>query len=178
MGCSNNIDIVSIRGGNDIKVTWSIYTGIIAPLPYNLESKDITVYFKSKYVIEKAQDISILGNTVTCYFYGKDQKYFGKYSLELIENEGKKGMQTIDECNAFKIVRCACEASDNGKDDLNYITNLEFRTSVQTDVILDFKIDDDMNLNLTYTSDEDLNNKFVIDEDGQLTLKQSYDKDN
>lgn len=169
---------VSIRRGNDIKITWSIYSGVIDPIPYNLEGKVFSVYIKNKYKRELAQDVSVSGNTITCYYYGKDHSFLGIHSLEFVENEGQKGMLVIDECNAFKLVNNTCNIDNVGSDGIMCATNLEFKTSKNIDVVLRFNIDDKMNLNLTYEGSEELTDTFTLDEDGQLIFNQTYGKDN
>lgn len=172
--CKTN-DIVTVRRGNDIKITWSLYTNPVDLKPYNLDGKKVDVYLKSRYCIEKVRDISISGNTVTFFFYGKDQKHIGQYSMELVVNEGAKGMYTFDECLAFELVRCACDADGSGGEGASYVTSFEFSTYKQIDVIVDFYIDEDMILNLTHISGEDMNDTFTIDDEGQLILNQAYD---
>lgn len=169
---------VSTRKGNDIKITWSIYSGIVDPIPYNLEGKVFSVYLKNKYKKKLAQDVSVSGNTITCYYYGKDHDFLGPYSLEFVENEGRKGMLIINECNAFKLVSNTCDIDNGGSDGVICVTNLEFKTSKNIDILLSFNVDDDMNLNLTYRGSEELVDTFSIDEDGQLILNQTYGKDN
>lgn len=118
--------------GNDIKIKWAIYTGSgINMTPYNLEGKKVAVYLKNKYHKIPAQDISVSEHIVTFYFYGKDQYEYGPYSIEFIENDGSKGMHTVDECKAFELVKCTCEADGAGGEGLISVTSLEFRTSLQ-----------------------------------------------
>lgn len=136
MSCNcKNKDIPSIRKGNDIEIKWAIYTGSgINMVPYNLEGKPVAAYLKTKYGKISAKDISVSGHIVKFFFYGKDQNYIGPYSIELIENEGKIGMHTVDECKAFELVKCTCDADGSGGEGLISVTSLEFRTSMQVGV--------------------------------------------
>ena len=87
-------------------------------------------------------------------------------------------MLIINECNAFKLVSNTCDIDNGGSDGVICVTNLEFKTSKNIDILLSFNVDDDMNLNLTYRGSEELVDTFSIDEDGQLILNQTYGKDN
>lgn len=163
-------EITAIKIGNDIEIKWSIFTGsMVDNEPYNLDGKNITVYLKSKCEVEKAKDISVSGNVVTCYFYGKDQRHLGVYSIELVENEGEKGMFSIDENNAFEIVKHTRDTHNNDEGNLSFNT-LEFSTAKQINVVINFEVDDSMNLNMTYISNNKITPAFSLGEDGYLTL--------
>lgn len=170
---SNNYEedrITAIRKGNDIEIKWAVFTGsMIDEKPYDFDGKKITVYLKSKCHTVKAQDVSVSGNVVTCYFYGKDQTHYGIYSIELVENEGEKGMYSIDEINAFELVKHTCDTKSDNGNGLSF-TTIEFRTSKQIDTVLSFEVDNSMHLNLTYISNEKINPQFSLDDEGYLTL--------
>lgn len=176
MSCNcKNRDIPSIRKGNDIEIKWAIYTGSgINMSPYNLEGKKVAAYLKTKYHKLPAQDVSVSGHVVTFYFYGKDQQHIGPYSIELIENEGYKGMHTVDECKAFELVKCTCEADGAGGEGLVSVTSLEFRTSMQigqAGVIIDTE--------LSTVSENPVQNKVITEEfesiRGELEKISNYD---
>lgn len=124
-----------IRKGNDIEVRWAIYAIKDGQsVPYDLEGKNINIYFKSRNKLEKAEDISVDGNVVQFYFYGKNQINLGVYSIVFVENEGEKGMHTIDECDVFELVSCTCEAENNDEVSSVDIEPLEFKTSAELGV--------------------------------------------
>lgn len=98
-----------IRIGNDIVIRWSIFAGDAA---YDLEGRDIAFFLKTVYGRCRITDYSVEGNAIKWTFYGKDQKAECAYGLELVENDGEKGMYTVDECDAFRLVgschECGC----------------------------------------------------------------------
>ena len=170
MSCNcKNKDIPSIRKGNDIEIKWAIYTGSgINMIPYNLEGKPVTAYFKTKYGKIPAKNISVTGHIVEFFFYGKDQNYIGPYSIELIENEGNIGMHTVDECKAFELVKCTCEADGAGGEGLVSVTSLEFRTSMQvgvsgSNIIVDTE--------LSFLSENPVQNKVITKAINELSEK-------
>lgn len=96
-----------IRQGNDIRISWSIFKkgGQI----FSLEGKNTSLYLKSVFGRKELNDFVITGNIIQWTFYGKDQKNSGKYSLELVINEGEKGMITTDKCDFVNLVSCSCK---------------------------------------------------------------------
>jgi hypothetical protein len=102
----------NIRIGNDIVVTWSILRD---GAPFSLEGKVVTIYLKTPFGKDKAERFSISNNQVIWTFLGKNQKSIGKYSLELIVNEGAEGMITTDYCNFVNLVSCSCK--EGGEDE-------------------------------------------------------------
>ena len=93
------------RFGTDLNVAWSLFH---ETKPYNLEGQDITLYLKDMYGKRKIDSFSVRENNLSFTFYGKDQKLLGVHSLELIINEGKEGMVTIDKCKFVNLVDCSC----------------------------------------------------------------------
>lgn len=95
------------RQGNDIKISWSIFKkgGQI----FSLEGKNISLYLKSVFGRKELNDFVVTGNIIQWTFYGKDQKSTGKYSLEMVINEGEKGMITTDKCDFVNLVSCSCK---------------------------------------------------------------------
>lgn len=109
-----------VRLGNDIEVHWAIYTGADAALsPYDLTGRDIAFYVKSAYGKVRIKDFIVDGNVIIWTFRGRHQRHTGAYSFELRENEGKDGMRTVDENDAFEIYDepreiCPCGNEDSG----------------------------------------------------------------
>ena len=110
------------RKGNDLLIVWRIfsrrvevsdgkYTEITEP--YNLEGKDLKLVAVTSSRKIEIPISSVVGNELKSVYYGKDQQYTGEYSLTLIENDGKEGMHTLDECKAFRLVSRSCDIRDS-----------------------------------------------------------------
>ena len=112
----------NLRIGNDYNVAWSI---LKKGAPYNLEGLKATLYLKDIYGRHAVSGFSIQGNMVLWPFMGKDQKHTGKYSLELVINEGEPHMITTDYCNFVNLVFCDCKA-DSEDDVINIESELGF----------------------------------------------------
>ena len=116
------------RKGNDLNVIWSILTTEGVPFP--LEGKDMSVYLRSPFNKTEVKDFKVEGNLVKWTFFGKDQKYTGKYSLILVINENKEGMNTTDCCNFVNLVDCSCKVG--GADEGNVQTeSLELTSRIE-----------------------------------------------
>lgn len=133
MSCNcKNKDIPSIRSGNDVEIRWALFAEDGASrVPYNIEGKEIVIYFKSKYKRQRVTDVRLSGNVATFTFYGKDQHYQGLYAIELVENEGREGMHTTDVCKAFRLVNCTCDTEIASADGAVQISVLELSSSIQ-----------------------------------------------
>ena len=119
-----------IRKGNDITIHWAIYTEVEGQrIPYSLDGKDLTLVLGSPYMRKEIKDFIAKGNIITWTYFGKDQKSAGKFSLVLIENNGKEGMHTVDKCNAFRIVNLSCEVGGSDESDVETVT-LEFESTI------------------------------------------------
>lgn len=119
-----------IRKGNDIEILWAIYSGNGGNVaPYNLEGKNLTLYLKNAFGTKEIYDFTVDRHIIRWVFYGKDQDHLGVYSLVLVENEGKQGMHTVDECGAFSLVKTSCEA-DNDQEGRVECIHLQLRSSM------------------------------------------------
>ena len=118
---------------------------------YPVEGKNISVYFNSKYNRQKAEYVSLKGNIVYCRFYGKDQQFFGPYSVVLIENEGGDGMHTLDECKAFELVGCSHDADKHNGNGFISVSTIELETIAQIGIAGE-KIEIDEELSETSTN--------------------------
>jgi hypothetical protein len=117
----------NIRIGNDIKIVWSI---LYEDAPFSLSGKDITIYLSCSYEKTEVKDFRVSGNELSWTFYGKDQKYTGKYSLELILNEGKEDMITVDARKFVNLVPHSCE--EDGTDEPNiFVENVDLNTEIE-----------------------------------------------
>ena len=97
-----------IRIGNDIKIIWSIKTK--DGQDYILDGKNLTVKaFRILGAVSTPISFETFENTLTCWFYGKDQTKLGVYGLVLVENEGREDMHTVDSCDAFQLVARSCD---------------------------------------------------------------------
>ena len=85
-----------VRIGNDIVVTWFITKD---GAPYNIEGMQTTVSLKHAFGRTELTDYTVSGNKIGWTFLGMDQKHTGKYSLELVINDGQEGMATTDACD-------------------------------------------------------------------------------
>lgn len=119
-----------IRRGNDIDIQWSIYADIEGEIaPYDLAGKKLTIYMKNQFGSITVDKFSVEGNTVRWTFFGKDQKQSGLYSIELIENDGKEGMHTVDKRDAFQLVHHSCETGGSKEEDLETVS-IQFASNV------------------------------------------------
>lgn len=102
------------RIGNDIRVAWSIYRDDDSA--FSIEGLNVSLYLKSIFGRKKQEEFVVAGNTIQWTFYGKDQTNIGKYSLELVINEGDKGMITLDSPVFVKLIACTCQSTE-GEDE-------------------------------------------------------------
>jgi hypothetical protein len=116
-----------IRIGNDIVIRWSIFAGDAA---YDLEGRDIAFFLKTVYGRCRITDYSVEGNAIKWTFYGKDQKAECAYGLELVENDGEKGMYTVDECDAFRLVGSCHECGCGEPEENVEVVSLQLKTVV------------------------------------------------
>lgn len=122
------------------------------------------MYLTNKYGTTRIADFKTEGHIVAWTFYGKDQRHYGKYTLTLVENEGKENMHTVDVCNAFNLVDRTCKAAkgDNNKIDLYYID-----LSSEMTLAAAIKVDEE----LSVESDNAIQNKAVA-----IALNDKVDK--
>ena len=119
-----------IRKGNDIEVQWAIYAGVgINEAPYDLAGRNVTLYLKNQFGRKEVYDYTIDRHVIKFTFFGKDQQQTGIYSLELVENEGRQGMHTVDECDAFQLVNHSCETGGDSEGRVECI-HLQFRANM------------------------------------------------
>lgn len=119
-----------IRKGNDIEVLWAIYAGEgINEAPYDLTGKNLTLYVRNQFRRKEVYDFEVNKHVLRWMFWGKDQSQLGKYSLELVENEGRQGMHTVDECDAFQLVSHSCETGGDNEGRVECI-HLQFRANM------------------------------------------------
>lgn len=98
-----------IRIGNDIVIRWEIYVRDGEDVaPYDLTGRTLKLYLSNMYQRLEHSEFSTDGNAVIFTYRGRNQRNIGKYQLTLVENEGGDGMHTVDECDAFELVRCSC----------------------------------------------------------------------
>ena len=107
------------RKGNDLKVAWSIFKK--DGEPFRLDGLNVSLYLKNMFGRKELNDFVVTGNIIKWTFYGKDQKNSGKYSLEMVINEGEEGMITTDKCDFVNLVSCSCKIQ-NGEDSPNVET--------------------------------------------------------
>ena len=77
-------------------VTWAITKD---GQPYSLDGLNKTLYIKNAFGKNEIKEYTTTENKIVWTFLGKDQKHTGKYSLELVINDGEEGMATTDVCD-------------------------------------------------------------------------------
>ena len=119
-----------IRKGNDIEVQWAIYVGKgINEAPYDLTGKKISLYLKNSFGTTEIYDFSVDKHVISFMYWGKNQKQTGIYSIVLVENEGREGMHTVDECDAFSLVNHSCETGGESEGRVECV-HLQFRSNM------------------------------------------------
>ena len=119
-----------IRKGNDIKVQWAIYAGTgINEAPYDLTGKNLSLYLKNQFGKTEVYDFTTERHVLSFMFWGKNQQHTGIYSIMLVENEGREGMHTIDECDAFQLVSHSCETGGDSEGRVECV-HLQFRANM------------------------------------------------
>ena len=120
----------NIRLGNTFEVSWEInqFNGT-ETVPYDLSGKNLTLILSNALCKTKVDKFSVIGNIISFTFEGKDQKYVGKYSLILIENDGIEGMHVVDVCDAFRLVNRSCETCDDSSSIID-CTHIDFSSTM------------------------------------------------
>lgn len=157
-----------IRKGNDIRIKWAIYAGKgVNELPYDLTGKNITIYLKNAYDAIKVTDFIIEKHIIKFMFWGAEQEHTGSYSLTLVENEGLKGMRTVDECDAFALVNHSFQTGGKAESHVE-CKHLRFRTNfrVGEGAGVSIVVDDKLSLE----SENPVQNKVVTEQLYKSTL--------
>ena len=134
-----------IRIGNDIHIEWIILRNM---QPESFTNKTVTVKLYDKNGLPQTFDFTKNGSSIVGTFYGKDQTTTGNYRLELIENEGKSNMVTLDYIDCFTLSAKLKNTTASGNDSsygiktdvVNLASNINLgggsSTSTPTDVDL------------------------------------------
>ena len=89
-----------IRIGNDI-----VWVEHLRRMPPPILRRDAAFFLKTVYGRCRITDYSVEGNAIKWTLRSKDQKARCAYRRRLAaENDGEKGMHTVDECDAFRLV--------------------------------------------------------------------------
>lgn len=108
-----------IRIGKDFVIRWSIFRKLQNGRErYILSGKDVSVFIRTPYESIEVKDFIVYDNVVEWTFRGKDQRYTGKYTIELVENLERDGMVSVDKVNAFFLVAHTKDESDNDNGDV------------------------------------------------------------
>lgn len=119
-----------IRKGNDIEVQWAIYAGYgINEAPYDLTGRNLTLYLRNQFGRHEVYEYTVEKHIIKFVIWGKDQKQTGTYSIELVENEGRQGMHTVDECDAFQLVNHSCQTGGDSEGRVECV-HLQFRANM------------------------------------------------
>lgn len=148
-----------IRKGNDIEIKWAIYAGKgINEVPYDLSGRRLNLYLNNQFGKTEVFNFKTENHILSFTFFGKDQEFDGIYHIELVENEGRKGMHTVDECKAFTLVNHTCDTGGEPEKRMKCI-HLEFRSMMSVDSSSGASIDIDNEL--SRTSENPVQNKVV-----------------
>ena len=148
----------SIRIGNDINIVWSIFD--VTGAPYDLK-KEMKLTLKCGNYLYEVENYTVEDNKIMFTFYGKTQTTVGTYMLTLVENDDEVGMQTVDCCKAFKLVRTSCEQTDD--DTLNpEVTALDLTSTL--DFFPTVTVDDE----LSNESENPVQNKVITERINEL----------
>ena len=102
-----------IRIGNDIHIEWIILRNM---QPESFTNKEVTVKLYDKNGLPQNFEFVKNGSSIVCTFYGKDQVTTGNYRLELVENEGKPNMVTLDYIDCFTLSSKLKNTTASGND--------------------------------------------------------------
>ena len=149
-----------IRKGNDIEVQWAIYVGVgINEAPYDLTGRNLHLYLRNQFGRTEIYEYTVDRHVIRFMYWGKDQTQTGTYSIELIENEGRQGMHTVDECDAFTLVSHSCQTGGDSEGRVECV-HLQFRANMGISVPsigAEIKVDDALSL----TSENPVQNKVI-----------------
>lgn len=146
-----------IRIGNDIHIEWIILRNM---QPESFVNKEITVKLYDKNGLPQNFEFTKNGSSIVGTFYGKDQVKTGNYRLELVENEGKPNMVTLDYIDCF-ILSAKLKNTTSSDKDSSY--------GIKTDVV---NLASNINLTGSSAPDVDLSSYAKISYvDAKLALK-------
>lgn len=100
-----------VRIGKDFTIRWALLTSEGEPYAINADAAILRIY--SPYGAKDAIGFIVSGNVIEWVFKGKDQKHLGDYTIELVENNGRDGMVSVDFVEAFTLVAHTNEESLN-----------------------------------------------------------------
>ena len=99
---------VRIRIGNDIPIRWTVTR---CGEPEDFTGRTLKLLMRTAYSETEVTDFAVDGNVISWTFRGSEQKTTGTYTFTLIENAGRDDMNTVDACDALKLVPCSCSES-------------------------------------------------------------------
>lgn len=99
---------VRIRIGNDIPIRWTVTR---CGEPEDFTGRTLKLLMRTAYSETEVTDFAVDGNVISWTFRGSEQKTTGGYTFTLIENAGRDDMNTVDACDALKLVPCSCSES-------------------------------------------------------------------
>lgn len=97
-----------IRIGNDIPIRWTVTR---CGEPEDFTGRTLKLLMRTAYSETEVTDFAVDGNVISWTFRGSEQKTTGGYTFTLIENAGLDDMNTVDACDALKLVPCSCSES-------------------------------------------------------------------
>ena len=99
---------VRIRIGNDIPIRWTVTR---CGEPEDFTGRTLKLLMRTAYSETEVTDFAVDGNVISWTFRGSEQTTTGGYTFTLIENAGRDDMNTVDACDALKLVPCSCSES-------------------------------------------------------------------
>lgn len=102
-----------IRIGNDIAISWSVKDRDGSD--HDFSGLDVRLWMVNGNARLEVTDFEIDGNVISWTFWGKDQKWLGKYDAILSQNHNGTSMVTVDSCAVFCLVsRIDSTGTDEG----------------------------------------------------------------
>lgn len=115
------------RIGNDYNFSWPIKYKDTKE-PYDLTGKDLELRMYDQHRKMTVFPYTTEGNMIYWTFFGKDQRYTGKYTAELCENGGKEGMITLDTRYAITLVPHT-DMEDDGEEGVISVSSVELEAA-------------------------------------------------
>lgn len=108
-----------IRIGKRVGIRWRV---TINGEKVNLEEKDLTLFVHIGCCKPIRLPHAIMDtNVVAASFAGTTQKFLGIYSLTLYQDYGKESQNVVDHCDAFELVPCTCDETNNDLSNIDVI---------------------------------------------------------
>lgn len=118
-----------IRINNDIDVHLTVKRDGVAE---DFENKQVSVVMQVSYKKIPVTDFETDGNIIIFRFRAGEQRFLGLYSITVCVTDSGGGVNTVDKCDAFELVRCSCSAGGTDEPNIETVT-LEYSLDLKTD---------------------------------------------